>query len=188
MNDVQKSVLSRSIKIRLDRGEDAAEIFKSYKNLTGEEKASLLGEYGISPYPLPLDEVKKQRIDLSNSLLASYIQDHPLVTDCHGNKMGTYTITEEKRNMFTSKYTAHMALTASGIEDVMTWNESGQPCEPWTEEECIRFLGEWNAVSAALVSYQQRQELSIRAAETEEAVMAVALDFSSADPRNHKIE
>lgn len=184
LNDTQRLIMEKSMELRLKRGEDIVEIFKKYKNLTPEEKTDLLSHFSLAPYELSLDELKADKIKLSNELLAAYIEQHPLITDCHGNKIGVYTITEEKRNMFTSKYTAHIALQTAGINDIMTWNETGQPCEPWTDEECIQFIAEWNAVSTPLVSYQQETELEIKAADTKKKLDAIKLDYSKVDPRN----
>lgn len=184
MNDIQKSVLSRSIKIRLDRGEDVVEVFKKYKNLTDNEKKELLGEFNLSPYEKSIDELKVEKIVESKEKLSAYLENNPLVTDCHDNKIGIYTITEEKRNMFTSKFTAHMALVQAGIEDVMTWNETGKACEVWTDNECIVFIAQWNNITTALVKYQQDVEIEINSCEDIESVKAITIDYSSADPRN----
>ncbi|MEY8338471.1 hypothetical protein AALB16_10690 [Lachnospiraceae bacterium 62-35] len=183
LNHTQMLIMERSMELRLKRGEDIVEIFKNYRNLTSEEKGNLLSRFAAIPYEPNLDEIKAEKIRLSNELLAVYIKQHPLVTNCHGNKVGTYTITEEKRNMFTSKYTAHIALQAAGIHDIMTWNEAGQPCEPWTDEECIKFIAEWNAISTPLVAYQQETELNIKNAVTKEAIEQIKLDYSKVDPR-----
>ena len=85
--------------------------------------------------------------------------------------------------MFTSKFTAHMFLETAGIEDVMTWNESGQACEIWTNEECLQLIKEWNAISTALVKKQQDVELAIKACKTKEDVKKIEVIYSDADPR-----
>ena len=130
-----------------------------------------------------LEDLKSYKIKESKENLASYLESHPLKSTCHGKKEGTYTITEEKRNMFTSKFTAHMFLETAGIEDVMTWNESGQACEIWTNEECLQLIKEWNAISTALVKKQQDVELAIKACETKEDIKKIEVIYSDADPR-----
>ena len=85
--------------------------------------------------------------------------------------------------MFTSKFTAHMFLEMKQIEDVMTWNESGQACEVWTDAECLQLIKEWNAISTALVKRQQDLELEIKACETKADVQKVEISYSDADPR-----
>ncbi len=75
MNNIQKSILSRSIKIRLDRGEDVAEVFKKYTNLTEEEKAELLGAYGLTITPDSLAELKAKKIAELSSICQSNIEN-----------------------------------------------------------------------------------------------------------------
>lgn len=184
MTDLQKQIIKKSIEIRLKRKEDVAEIFKNYKNLTDDEKSELLGEFNLTPYQKSLEEIKIEKIEKSRNDLATYLENNPLVTDCHSNKTGIYTITEAKQNMFTSKYTAHMTLVASGIEDIMTWNEQGKPCEPWTDEECVAFIGQWSTITTALVKHQQDMEVNINACIDADEVDKIIIDYSSADPRN----
>lgn len=184
MTDLQKQIIKKSIEIRLKRKEDVAEIFKNYKNLTDNEKSKILKEYNLAPYQKSIEEIKAEKIEISRTDLVAYLEKNPLVTDCHDATMKTYTITMEKQSLFTSKYTAHMALLASGVEDVMTWNEQGKSCEPWTDEECIKFIGQWNAITTALVKYQQDMEVAINACNNIDAVNAIIIDYSSADPRN----
>lgn len=131
-----------------------------------------------------LDELKEWKVNETKTELAKYIAENPLVSDCHGEKEGTYTITIEKQNLFTSKFTAHMALKNASVDDKMTWNEAGKPCEEWTDEECIAFIKEWNEVTTALVKYQQDLEVNIMACEDKDAVNEIVIDFSSADIRN----
>lgn len=184
MTDLQKQIIKKSIEIRLKRKEDVAEIFKNYKNLTDYEKLELLGEFNLTPYQKSLDEIKAEKIEKTRTSLATYLENNPLMTDCHSNKTGIYTITEAKQNMFTSKYTAHMALVASGIEDTMTWNEQGKPCEPWTDEECVVFIGQWSTITTALVKHQQDMEVAINECKSTDEVNEIIIDYSSADPRN----
>lgn len=132
---------------------------------------------------LSFEDLKSYKIAESKSSLASYLESHPLVTSCHGGKEGTYTITEDKRNMFTSKFTAHMALVQAGIEDVMTWNEAGKACEPWTDTECLAFIKEWNAISTALVKHQQDIEIAISSCETKDDILKIEITYTDADPR-----
>lgn len=75
MNDIQKSILTRSIKIRLDRGEDVTEIFSNYKNLTDGEKNELLGAFNLSLAPATLDEAKKKKIAELSSICQKRIED-----------------------------------------------------------------------------------------------------------------
>ena len=61
LSELQKTILKKSVQIRLKNEEDVTEIFKSYKNITEDEKKSILSECSIS-YDLTLDEVKNKKI------------------------------------------------------------------------------------------------------------------------------
>lgn len=130
-----------------------------------------------------LGELKEYQINKTKELLSTYLRTHPLVSTCHANKEGVYTITEEKRNMFTSKFTAHMALVEAGIDDVMMWNESGQVSEPWTTDECILLMKEWDNISSVLVRHQQNLEILIRSCMTKEEIIDIAINYAECDPR-----
>lgn len=74
LNDVQKSILIKSIKVRLNRKEDVAEIFKSYKNLTEEEKTEILSECSIV-YDPTLEEIKTKKINDFSSICKQNIEN-----------------------------------------------------------------------------------------------------------------
>lgn len=61
LSELQKTILKKSVQIRLKNEEDVTEVFKSYKNITEDEKKSILSECSIS-YDLTLDEVKNKKI------------------------------------------------------------------------------------------------------------------------------
>lgn len=133
-----------------------------------------------------LEELKVWQINLSKTNMACYLKNHPLVSSCHANKKGTYTITEEKKNIFNSKFMAHKVLTSANIPDIMTWNEAGQTCEEWTDEECLHLLIEWNDITQSLVQHQQNTEIKINEATTKEEVLNVKCNYEKADIRNLK--
>ena len=103
-----------------------------------------------------------------------------MVSSCHGNTEKIYTVTSEKQSLFTSKYTAHITLLQAGIANDMTWNASGEPCEVWTDEECIQFIAEMNIYVTALVSYQQHIEVEINLCESVEELNSIVIDYSLA--------
>lgn len=130
-----------------------------------------------------LAQYKEYWIKECKQALKKYIKSNPLVSDCHGNKVATYTITEEKRNMFMSKYSSHEALVKAGLDHVMTWNSTDDICESWTDEECIELINAWNSIITPLVSYQQLTEKEIRAAKSIDEVKGISFDYSNADIR-----
>ena len=114
---------------------------------------------------------------MSKVNLADYLENNPLYSNCHGGEYKYYSVTEEKQNMFTSKYMAHQLLVAAGLPDVMTWNYTGGACEPWTAEECIQFIAEVNAYVVPLVAKQQHMEIDILAAKTLEELNEINIEF-----------
>lgn len=42
LSSIQKSIVIKAVKIRMDRGEDVREILESYNRLTDEEKAEIM--------------------------------------------------------------------------------------------------------------------------------------------------
>lgn len=126
-----------------------------------------------------LDEIKVEKVVLSKQMLAEYLDTHPLYSNCHGGEYAYYTVTEEKQNMFTRKFSAHMALVQAGVPDKMSWNAAGMPCEEWTDTECVQFIAQTNAYVTPLVAYQQHIEVDILACETAEAVNEIEINYGS---------
>lgn len=62
LNDIQKSIISKSIQIRIDRGENVVEVFKGYKNLSDADKQELLAPYSLTPYQETLEEAKEMKL------------------------------------------------------------------------------------------------------------------------------
>lgn len=42
LSNIQKSIIIKAVKIRIDRGEDVQEILESYNRLTDEEKDEIM--------------------------------------------------------------------------------------------------------------------------------------------------
>lgn len=61
LNDMQRIILFKSIKLRIDNGENVVDIFKTYNNLTDDEKAELLAYYDLT-YETTLNEAKSKKI------------------------------------------------------------------------------------------------------------------------------
>lgn len=62
LNDIQKEILKKSAKIRYDSGEDVVSIFKSYSNLTDDEKTEILANISVE-YEQTLEEIKTKKIN-----------------------------------------------------------------------------------------------------------------------------
>lgn len=133
---------------------------------------------------MTLDEFKAYYINLSNTKLAAYLAEHPLISSCHNNTPGTYTITKDKQDLMTSNYITYTIKKSIDSNAILTWNESGEECEVWTETEYLQLILEIEAIVKPLVSKQQSLEKEIVNANSMEAVKAIELDYSVADIRN----
>lgn len=74
LNDMQRIILSKSIKIRKDNGENVVDIFKTYNNLTDDEKSELLSFYSLT-YETTLDEAKSKKINELSKICKETIEN-----------------------------------------------------------------------------------------------------------------
>lgn len=137
----------------------------------------------IDSSDMTLDELKDAKIDLTKILLQKYIAQNPLLSDCHGGKVATYSIDESKMVRMSLMITSYMVLTQFGIKDQITWNETGKNCEVWTLEECVKLLAQWKPIIKALIERQQLLEIQIKECNVKELVSAINIEYRSADPR-----
>lgn len=121
---------------------------------------------------------KQTKIELSKMLLEEYLKGNPLISTAHGGKEGTYTVTQEKQNLLMSNYLTYQIEKEVNPEAVLTWNETGEECEIWTEEEFLQLILEIKYHVYPLVSYQQAKEKKIRLCTTEEELAAIIIDYS----------
>lgn len=133
---------------------------------------------------LTFEEYQQALIDQSKDDLAKYLETHPLISNCYQGVYNKFNATEQHRNLFTTKYFAHMLKVQSGIQDQMTWNISGQECVPWTDEEALIFVIDMDKYITPLVHAQQTYELAIKAATTKEELDAIKIDYSKVDAPN----
>ena len=133
---------------------------------------------------LTFEEYQQALIDQSKEDLAKYLETHPLISNCYQGVYNKFNATEQHRNLFTTKYFAHMLKVQSGISDQMTWNISGQECVPWTDEEALIFVMDMDAYITPLVHAQQTYELAIKAATTKEELDAIKIDYSKVETPN----
>lgn len=125
--------------------------------------------------PDPLDSLKTERIAQSKKDLEAYLASHPLLwTD------GLYySITAEKQNQLTSKIMAATMAQTIGTEYNLTWNSTGEVCKEWTLTDLSALAFAIDARVTALVSYQQKQEVAIRNAATQEDLDAIVVDYDT---------
>lgn len=137
---------------------------------------------------LTFEEYQQALIDQSKEDLAKYFESHPLISNCYQGVYNKFNATEQHRNLFTTKYFAHMLKVQAGIPDQMTWNISGQECVPWTDEEAVAFVIAMDAYVTPLVHAQQTYELAIKAATSKEELDAIKIDYTTVNAPNGTVD
>lgn len=125
-----------------------------------------------------LQEAKENKISQSKTELAEYLANNPIASSAHGGKEGIYSVTQEKQSLMMSQYMTYQIEKTLNPDAKLTWNESGEECEEWTEEEFLQLILEVRQRVYPLVSYQQSIEKAIRACTTDEELDAIVIDYS----------
>lgn len=135
------------------------------------------------PTPEELEAVfeqnKKGKVLLSKSLLATYLEEHPITSTAHGGVEGVYSVTSEKQSLMLTQYMTYQISKTVDPGAKLTWNETGKSCEEWEEQDFIQLILEIKEYVYPLVSYQQMLEEQITACTTQEMLDAIAIDFVS---------
>lgn len=148
--------------------------------LDGSEPADYGGmplpeEAWIGDYYIPLDTLKAEKILQSKADLAAYLESHPILwTD--GLE---YSITAEKQSQLMGKLMAATMAKSAGNTYDLTWNSTGEVCKSWELADLTALAFAIDARVTALVSYQQRQEVAMRNAATQEELEAIVVDYDS---------
>ena len=120
---------------------------------------------------------KQQKVYESKRLLATYLEDHPLISNCHGGTDAVYTVTNEKQTLMTSNYMTYTIQKQMGEDPILTWNASGCECEVWTEEEYIALILQVSEYVKPLVSKQQKYEAQINQCTSLEELSLLEIRF-----------
>ena len=170
--------------------------YSDYTTIYRKEEGCILfsndGSVYVEPEPIPepepyipteeelqaiFEQNKKAKIELSKMLLEEHLKENPLISTAHGEKKGTYTVTQEKQNLLMSNYLTYQIEKQVNPEAVLTWNETGEECEVWTEAEFLQLILEIKHYVYPLVSYQQAKEKQIRLCSTEEELADIIVDY-----------
>lgn len=126
-----------------------------------------------------LHNLKRDLINKSKELLKNYLVNNPLYSNAHNNIYKYYNVTEEKQTLLTSEFMGYQVMKTAGIDTSISWNATNEPCEIWQENEIIQLIGEMRAYVKPLVTYQQKKELEINSALTEEELNNIVIDYNS---------
>lgn len=124
------------------------------------------------------EQNKKDKVLLSKSLLATYLEEHPITSSAHGGVEGVYSVTSEKQSLMMSQYMTYQIAKTVDSSAKLTWNETGKSCEEWTEQDFVQLILEIKEYVYPLVSYQQTLEEQITACTTQEMLDAIVIDFT----------
>lgn len=135
------------------------------------------------PTPEELEAIfmqnKKDKIVLSKTMLAEYLEEHPIISTAHGGVEGVYSVTSEKQALMMSQYMTYQIEKAVDPNAKLRWNESGKSCQDWAEEEFLQLVLEIKTYVYPLVSYQQTLEEQIAVCATQVELDAIVIDFAS---------
>lgn len=126
-----------------------------------------------------LAQMKQDKIAESKTELAVYLAEHPMQSYCHGGIIGNYNVTTEKQSLMMSQYMTYQIEKAINLDAKLTWNETGEACEEWTEEEFLQLIMEVKRYVYPIVSHQQTLEKQIVACTTAEELEAIMIDYGS---------
>lgn len=130
---------------------------------------------------ISLNDYKKYKINQSKEALADYLESHPLLSSVHNNTAAYYSVTKEKQDLMMQQYLSYqIAKSVDPEHAVLTYNATGEVCEPWGEAEFLQLIIEVKAYVYPLVSYQQTVEKKIMECETKDEVSNITIDYASA--------
>lgn len=126
----------------------------------------------------PLTELQENQIKLSKLNLSAYLETHPLFSNVKYKEGRYYTVTSEKQQQLTSKMMLNELYTSQGIPYELTWNDTGNICEPWTAVELATLSMQIDAYVTPLIKMQQTIEVQIKNAKTQEEVLQIDVTYS----------
>lgn len=147
--------------------------------------------------PETVDGWKIYQINYSKKKLAEYLANNPLVSNIHGGVDKKYSVTQEKQNQLTS-ITLMANSVATQNESIknnpeltdeqkkemyinynLTWNSTGEPCEPWELNDLMILGYQINEYVKPLVTEQQYIEVAIKSKNTIEDIKGVPIDYEN---------
>ena len=133
------------------------------------------------PTKMELNDAIEFLAQQSKDELSTYLEDHPITSNVHGEVEAKYSITREKQNMLTSMILMTQMAKQAGLEYQPSWNATNEPCTyDWTVEELQQLAVQIEATVRPLISLQQKIEANVRKATTVDEAIAAAVGFESA--------
>lgn len=127
---------------------------------------------------------KKNKIALSKTTLAEYLENNPLRSFAHGGIEGIYSVTSEKQSLMMSQYMTYQIEKNINPDAKLTWNETGKSCTEWMEEEFLQLILEIKAYVYPLVSRQQQIEEHIMNCTTQDELDVIVFNYTNISLEN----
>ena len=135
-----------------------------------------------------LSQLQENQIKLSKLNLSAYLETHPLFSTFKYEEGRYYNVTSEKQQQMTSKMMLNELYKAQGIPYELTWNDTGNICEPCTEVELATLSMQVDAYVTPLIKMQQTIEVEIKNATTQEEVLQIDVTYSDENIQRYVTE
>lgn len=135
-----------------------------------------------------LSELQENQIKLSKLNLSAYLETHPLFSNVKYEEGRYYNVTSEKQQQMTSKMMLNELYKAQGIPYTLTWNDTGNVCEEWTDVELATLSMQVDAYVTPLIKMQQTIEVQIKNATTQEEVLQIDVTYSDENIQRYVTE
>lgn len=170
-----------------------ATLYRTYENNPLRIELSDDGSVYVEPEPIPdpephvptpeelealFQQNKYNKITLSKTMLAEYLENNPLHSSAHSDVEGTYSVTSEKQSLMMSQYMTYQIAKSVDPDAKLTWNETGKSCTEWTEEEFLQLILEVKAYVYPLVSRQQQIEEQIMNCANQEELDEIVINYN----------
>lgn len=136
----------------------------------------------------PLATLMENQIKLSKLNLSAYLETHPLFSNVKYEEGRYYNVTSEKQQQMTSKMMLNELYKAQGIPYALTWNDTGNVCEEWTDVELATLSMQVDAYVTPLIKMQQTIEVQIKNATTQEEVLQIDVTYSDENIQRYVTE
>lgn len=166
----QKNILLKAAKIKSETLTDMLQEVDALKHIVSPT---------FDTSTMTIEEYKAYLIAKSKDLLETFLKENPITSTAHGGVKGTYSVTQEKQTLMTMQYATYQIEKAVNPNTAkITWNETGEECEEWAEEEFLQLIMEIKLYVYPIVSYQQSLEKQINNCTTKEELDEITIDYS----------
>ncbi len=167
LNETQKSILIKSIKVRVERGENVVDIFKSYKNLTDDEKTEILALCELE-YDPTLEEIKVRKINDFSSICKNNIENGVTIKIDGEDEHFTYGIESGDQGNIDDIF--NLAVT-TGLSQ--PYHSSNGNCKLYTVEQITELYIAVKYLKAKETTYFNQMKQYIKDTDDKETIKAM---------------